>query len=414
MTTKQNKDILSVNYLGKLTIRFRGKNLKLSRSVSDKMTQLFLMLIYTENGVGKDDLIRILYEHVDSAQASNLLRALIFRLRKNLIAAGLPDEPYIINEDGVYRWKAEKVMLFLDTTEFQQVIQTAQEENQPWKKKLLYETADRLYQGEFLPDMIGDEWAAVENRRLQEIYFTAMRELFAILKKEKNYGELLPYCEKVAEQYPYEEWQIELLDCLIARKDYKQALNYYEEIARQYQENFGMKLSWELQKRLEQIREQIHYDINSISEIQEQLMKENPGRGKNYRDFLAFAEIYRYMTRVLERNGQSAYLMLYTITDRNHMPVNQEEVLADVRDCLMEAIDHTIRNSDLHTQYGKNQFLVLLQGTDEAGCELVAQRVHRRFQANNRRKKVEICYSVSSILDVKLFGYETEHDPAQP
>lgn len=397
-----DKSTLRIQMLGGLSITYEGRPLVLAKNISSKMVHLFLMLLYTrDSGIRREELIEALYGDCDSEQAANSFRALVFRLRKNLQAAGLSGNEYITNQSGVYRWESGAVQIYLDVEEFTRVAEKGLQEPDQTKQQTLLEEANALYRGEFLPAMIGDEWVAVSNHRFQELYFQCMRKLIELLKQQESNGKLLLLCEKIAEMYPYEEWQLAKLDCLINMKEYKEALKYYDEVVAFYQEEFGLLPSPELKRRMQSIREHINYDIQSINEIQERFLEEEEPGGATYCDLTVFTVVYRYMVKLLDRTGMSAYLMLYTITDKNRMPIEKMEVLEDVREAIFHAVKVSVRRSDLYTRYGKNQFLILLVGTNQRGCERVATRIRKNFQDMNTRKRVDICYTISSIADVK-------------
>lgn len=399
---KDEKNTLTIRMLGGLSITYEGRPLVLAKNITSKMVHLFLLLLYTrDSGIRREELIEALYEDCDREQASNSFRGMIFRLRKNLIAAGLPEGAYITNKAGVYRWESGDVKICLDVEEFTKLVEQGLEETDKMVQQRLLEEADALYRGEFLPAMIADEWVAVSNRKFQELYFQCMRQLMDLLRKQESNGKLVICCNKITELYPFEEWQLAKLDCLIEMKEYKDALKYYDEVVNFYQEEFGLLPSTELKKRLQSIREHINYDIRSINEIQERFLEEEELGGATYCDLTVFTVVYRYMIKVLERTGMSAYLMLYTLTDKNWMPIEKKEVLEDVRDAMFQAVKMSVRRSDLYTRYGKNQFLILLVGSNQKGCEQVASRIKRNFDELNARKRVNICYTLSSIMDVK-------------
>lgn len=400
--TGEDKNTLKIHMLGGLSITYEGRPLVLAKNITSKMVHLFLMLLYTrDSGIRREELIETLYGDCDSEQAANSFRGMVFRLRKNLLAAGLPDGEYITNRAGVYRWESGDVRTYLDVEEFTKAAEQGLREQDKVVQQKLLEEADSLYRGEFLPAMIGDEWVAVSNRRFQELYFRCMRKLMGLLKQQESNGKLLHCCEKMADLYPYEEWQLAKLDCLIDMKDYKEALRYYDEVVTLYQEEFGLLPSAELKQRLQSIREHINYDIRNINEIQERFLEEEEPGGATYCDLTVFTVVYRYMMKVLDRTGMSAYLMLYTLTDKNRMPIEKAEVLEDVRGAMFHAVKMSVRRSDLYTRYGKNQFLILLVGSNQRGCERVASRIQKNFHDLNTRKRVDICYTISSIVDVK-------------
>lgn len=391
-----------IHMLGGLSITYEGRPLVLARSISSKMVHLFLMLLYTrDSGIRREELIETLYGDCDTEQASNSFRGMVFRLRKNLLAAGLPEGEYITNKAGIYRWESEDIHISLDVEEFEQAATMGLQETDPEKQQRLLEEADALYRGEFLPAMIGDEWVAVSNHKFQDLYFRSMRRLMELLQRQESNGRLLHCCEKIAEMYPYEEWQLAKLDCLIGMKEYKQALKYYDEVVNLYQEEFGLLPSDALKQRFQSIREHISYDIRNINEIQERFMEEEEPGGATYCDLTVFTVVYRYMIKVLDRIGMSAYLMLYTLTDKDQMPIEKQDVLEDVREAMFQAVKMSVRRSDLYTRYGKNQFLILLVGSNRKGCERVAARIQKNFSELNTRRRVGICYTISSIMDVK-------------
>ncbi len=401
MAAVEAKDVLNVTMFGGLSLTWKGKSLYLTKSVSRKMIHLFLILLCAgDQGVHRDELLRVLYEGNDVVQASNSFRAIVFRLRKALVASGLPEGEYITVKNGRYRWEAENLEVHLDVDEFEQIINCGLKEQDPFKRKELLERAEKLYQGEFLPAMIGENWVAILNNKYQKLYFACVEMLIEFLKGQRDYESILRYCDKVLIWYPYEEWQVEKMDCLLSMQDYPAALKYYEEVVSFYQEEFGLAPSAELQRRREILKEQMDYKVRSIGEIKKQIMGRESYGGATFCDYLTLVEIYRYMAQVLTRIGMSAYLMLLTITDKDHLPIEKPEVLDDVRGALQEAIGAAVRKSDAFARYGKNQFLVLLLGTNQEGCGVVEHRIRTNFQKYNTRKKIEICCAVGSILDV--------------
>ena len=71
-----------------------------------------------------------------------------------------------------------------------------------------------------------------------------------------------------------------------------------------------------------------------------------------------FMEGYRYVRRVIERSGQSAYLLLCTMTDGKGVPLEKGERLGKVAEELEQAIRNSLRRGDMFTRYSDNQFLI--------------------------------------------------------
>lgn len=399
---REGKHSLKINMLGDLSVFYDEKPLILSKEDSSKEEYLFLLLLYyREKGIHRDELIEALYGEEDMDQTSDSFHAMVLELQKLLIEAGLPKDEYVIHQAGIYSWESDKISVWLDIEEFEKKAEQGLKEKDPLIQQRILDEVDALYRGEFLPDWTGVSWVEAENRRYQNLYFCCMRTLMELLQQQKNTGRLLRCCEKMTDLYPYEEWQLDRLDCLIGMKEYEQALQYYDEIADFYQEEFGLLPSEELKGRLQKIREYINYDIRNIHEIQERFTDVEELGGAIYCDLSEFTAIYRYMIRVTERVGMTAYLMLYTLTDKNHIPVEDPEILEEVRDAMYHAVKFSVRRSDLYTRYGKNQYLILLVETNQKGCEQVADRIYRNFQEENTHSQVEICHTISPIVEIK-------------
>ena len=394
-------NVIYIQMLGGFSMTYQGQPLLLGKSLSSKMLHLLMLLIYSRGeGIRRTQLLEQLYGDSDIEQAANSLRAMIFRLRKSLVAAGLPDGEYISTKGGIYMWAAEHVDVELDVEVFQKQVMAALEEKEPLKEVELLEEACRIYKGEFLPLMIADDWVASANWKYQELYFKVLRELSRLLKKQNRYAELLPYCEQALSRYPYEEWQLVKLECLTAMKEYKLAVEYYEQIAKESQQEYGIRMSEEMMEHYRAIRNMIQYEMNNIEEIQQHLRPDPNVFGATRCDYLTFIDIYRYIVWVLGREDTRAHLVLFTLLDRDGEPLESSEQLEEVRQRLERSIIRSVRRSDLYTRYGKNQFLVLVTSTDQDGCKIAADRVCRNFRAVNRRRKIDVYYACRPALTV--------------
>lgn len=400
--TRDKQSILYIQMLGGFNMIYQERPVLLGKSMSGKMLHLLLVLVYSRNeGIRRERLLEQLYGERDVEQAANSLRAMLYRLRKSLAAAGLPAGEYISTQGGIYRWQAEHIEVELDAEVFQKQAMSALEESDFEKKVLLLEETCRLYRGEFLPIMIGDNWASAANRKYQELYFRTLHELIRLLKEKNRYQELLPYCEQALLLYPYEEWQIVKLECLMAMKEYKSALEYYEQVAEETHQEYGILPSAEMQQHYRSIRNMIQLEMSNIEDIQTHLKPDSTMSGATRCDYLTFIDIYRYIVWVLEREHSRAYLTLLTLVDRDGMPLEISELLEDVRKTLDKSICSSVRRSDLYTGYGKNQFLVLMTATDQAGCEAAVRRIRETFQHLNQRKKVAIYYACWPAIEVR-------------
>lgn len=181
------KNILKVRMLGGFTLEYKGKELVLDRNNVSKTTQLFeLLLLHTQDGeISKAALIDALYGRSDVENKNGSLNNTIFRLRKQLTAAGLPESSYININGGMCTWDPD-IETSVDVCDFKQTIESARHEKSQKTKMEIYAKAWKLYTGEFLPDMMGEDWAAVENIACRDMYFDCVEELCHIDGVERS------------------------------------------------------------------------------------------------------------------------------------------------------------------------------------------------------------------------------------
>ena len=99
------KEILQVQMLGGFSLVYQGKTLVFDRNYTSKSTQLLqILFLHLENGIAKEQLLAELYSRDDVENRNGSLNNTIFRLRRQLEAAGLPKGKYFSLKDGIYRW----------------------------------------------------------------------------------------------------------------------------------------------------------------------------------------------------------------------------------------------------------------------------------------------------------------------
>lgn len=223
------QDALKVRMLGGFTLEYKGREIILDRNIASKTMQLLqIMLLHTgDGGISKTALIEALYGRKEVENKNGSLNNTLFRLRKQLKNAGLPESNYIIINSGICTWDSQ-IKVSVDVLEFEQLIIQGKAEKRKEEKAQIWTRAGRLYTGEFLPDMIGEDWVAVENVRFRDMYVTCMEELCHYLKTEERYEELHQAAHAAAGIYPFDDWQIWEIDSLIGMSRYKEGMEVYK------------------------------------------------------------------------------------------------------------------------------------------------------------------------------------------
>lgn len=394
------EQVLKVRMLGAFTMEYKNQPVSFERNTLTKTNQLLQLLFHAgEAGITRELLLMRLFGRDEVTNPSNSLRATVFRLRKLLIAAGFPEnDEYIHIKSGVYRFTSA-IPVELDVVLFEQKAREALASEGEERYEAL-KCACELYQGDFLPQLGAEEWVVVETVKYKELYCRCMEELCMLYKERREYQALYQAAAAAVALYPYDEWQAWQLDSLIAQNQIKEATRLYEETADIMFQELGVSPSEKMTERLAQMSSDVTNRVDMIEEIQEGLNEKELLGGAFYCSYPSFTESYRYMKRVIERSGQSAYLMLCTITDGKGYPLEKSERLEKLSEELGVAICSALRRGDLYTKYSSNQYLTLLLDIKQEDCQIVIDRINSRFENPSRKNYLK--YNVSSLNDFSI------------
>lgn len=391
---------LKVRVLGGFSATYEGEPLVFGRNMATKAMRLLQILIYHgEKGIARENLLEVLYGREELADASNNLRVTVHRLKKILTEAGLPPYDYVNIKRGIYQFHSP-MSVEIDAKVFEKLVHDAERtEDEEEKVKLLKEACE-LYKGELLPDMSGDEWVLIENIKYKNMYTEALRELSALLMAREEYKETLHLCKIASEMYPFDEWQSVSIECYIALGQFKEAMEEYEKTAKLFFEELGVGLSEKMMAQFEIMSKSMNYKPQEIREIKENLKEEKGQGGAFYCSLPSFRDSYRLISRIVERYGQSVYLMQCNITNGKGQPLENEKKLELLSDELHNAIQHSLRRGDCFTKYSASQFLILLVGTNKENCSIIYERITKYFAREHKSWEQYLDYVISSIADV--------------
>ena len=166
--------------------------------------------------------------------------------------------------------------------------------------------ACRMYTGEFLPSMIGEDWVSVRNAACREQYFYCMNEACRELMSRERYEELVELAHAAAEIYPFEEWQEWEIDGLIALARFKEAMEVYERTTKKTLDEFGLAPSPERLKRFRIMGERMSQAAGAIDDIRHRLVEK-----EKRRIFLYVSELCGYLSCIQQNHGAKGNLGIY-------------------------------------------------------------------------------------------------------
>lgn len=390
---------LKVQMFGNLSLMYGDQPIAFSRNTTTKAMKLLqCLLYYGEQGVARNKLINSIYEADELADAPNSLRVTSYRLKKMLVHIGLPEYNYIKISKGTYYWNAP-MKTIVDVHEFTRLIDEAEEAEDEEVKAELWKQALLEYKGELLPGSSGDEWILIENVQYKHLYTDILQSLIDYLWERGDYEEILRFCEPACSMYPFDEWQAVRIECFMALNRFEEAMKEYEATAKLFFEELGISPSEKMIHQFEYMSERMSTTPSSIGEIKGRLREEKKESGAFYMTFPSFRDSYRLVRRIMERNGQSVYLMLCSLTDGKGMPMENQAKLDMLSEELMASIRHCLRRGDSFSRYNPSQFLILLVGTNKENCGMIFERIEKYFTREHKSWKKYLEYYITSIAD---------------
>ena len=394
---------LKVYMLGKFSMVYGEQPIIFKRNSATKVLKLLQILLHysgVRGGISRTQLLEELYGREEVSDAANNLRVTVHRLKKMLADTILPDYEYIQIDNGIYRWKSP-MDTWVDVIDFSENVKAGEAETNEAERYRLFKKACLLYRGEFLPELSGEDWVIINSVAYKKQYTTALSGVWDYLKYVQDYEEMLELSSEAVRIYPFDEWQAMKIEALMGLDRYKEAMDFYEETSRMFFEELGISPSVRTMKLFEEMSAKMTGSYQAAGEIEDRLKEEEEEKGAFYLSLPSFRDSYRLFQRILERNGQSAYLMVITLVDGKGRPAEGTERQEEFSRILHAAIQKSLRRGDSFTRYSPSQFLILLIGTNKENCKLIFNRILDNFAAEHRTWKNYLKYYVSSVADVK-------------
>lgn len=392
--------VLAATLFGGFAMTMDGHPLLLWQNRGSRVTGLLQYLLFHQNkSFRREELFDLLFSGDESADPANTFRVTLFRLRKLLVSSGLPDLPYIESKNGLCGWNAEipvetDVDRFVQLTDAADAADRAGDVADALRRRI---EALALYRGELLPGLMGEDWVAVESTRLKNRYLDCLERAVAALEAAKEHEKIYEIATQAAAIYPYDEaLHLLRIESLIELRRPKEALAVFETVTETYYAELGLQPSDEMNALHARIAEQTPANAVSLDSVKQFLAESERKAGAFYCDSLTFAETYRYLLRVFERSGQSAYLMLCTVTDVNGKPLEDGSKLRESSELAATAVCRSLRRGDMYTVMAPGQILVLLVGINQENGPIVTTRIERKFRELSSLRGVRLRFKLIS------------------
>ena len=395
---KEKDDVLYVRMLGGFSLRWNGQLVAGGSKAYDSQSACMLQILIHEgkNGVSRDRLEELLFGDRDMSDIHHALQSVIYNTKRKLIKAGLPAQNCIEQQRGIFYWSSA-IPTVEDAAWFEELFLRAEAAKDLDERLAMYLDACYAYGGEFLTMQTGVVWVAREARRYKEMFCLAMERAVELLRVHQDFFQMEDLGLYAARIDPLADWETVTMEALVSQGRSEEARKLYEDTVQYYFNEQGLRPSKRLLEQFDRLGEKMQYRHAVLDQIQEELSGANEYVPGGYLcNYPVFSGIYRMIERMLERGGQSVYLMLCTIVDSKGNPMREGEVLDQLVSRMGDAVRSSIRRGDAMCRYGKGQYLVLLINTTRENCSVIQRRINARFLTGRQRTGIE--YYVNSVV----------------
>ncbi len=395
---------LWIQMLGGFSMYYGDEALALNKTGGSKSIRLLQMLLLSlPGGIPKGELLDSLYgwnEKTDTANRNKNLNNLIYRLKGQLMSAGLPDDDYVEIREGICRFSGA-VPLVLDIQQFEQKVRAAKEEQDSIKRIKLFHEANEMYRGELLPANLSEMWFFHKSNYYKDLYLETVGILEKAFHEKRDYKNLIQLYSRVIAIYPFENWQTKLIRYNLEIYRYDEALEIYNNTVELYAREMGTPPIAEMQKCFEKVElmDRIHQSrataggfkemdrsfMEKKDDIRSTIFSETNVQGAYYCTYPSFVDYCRLVVRSKARNEFPAVVMFLTLSERESKASQRQIDIPKQMKILKKVIGDSLRVGDAYTRYGNRHFILMLTRTVEDSCGDIFRRIEKAYVGKSGR-----------------------------
>lgn len=390
-----------ITLLGGFSISYKGKVYVCDTGSSKKVFNLLQYLIVNRKSmVTYESLIYAMKLDEGNKNPMAVLKNLIYRVRTLLKESGLPEEKYILQTGGMYRWN-NNIDCFIDTEVFEEYVKKSEDQSRTIEEQGEYITkAIGIYGGKFLPKSSIELWIVPLSTYYDRLFEKSVMRYYDILSHTHDYASMIDICRKAIsiDQFNENYYSI-LIECYCSLGRFKEALEAYEKITDFLYNQFGVKPSDKLMGLYKDIMNELNQVEKNLMVIDGELREEvNGQKSAFYCNYGMFKTMVQFTMRMFERTGQTLCMLLFTVTGSDgEMPEGKK------RNSTMEnlkcVINTSLRRGDLFARYSATQYIVMLISANYENGGKVGQRIMDKYNSQFFSRTTKITYKVK-VMDI--------------
>jgi DNA-binding SARP family transcriptional activator len=362
------------------------------------------LVAFRHRDISQAELIQALWHDGSIDNPGNALKNLVYRMRTMLEKRGLPlARDMIVFSSGRYRWNNE-LPTFVDSERFEELygqLESPELSTDTRLAKLLEMVS--LYADDFLPGAKHEAWVAPLSSRFRAAYFKCVAAALEILSERRRYQEAERIAKAALQIDPFDETcHRYYIMAMVKQGRQNQALLHYSYMTDLFFREMGVRPSASTRELYRDIVRTVGELRADIGEIKEELNEGDSGlSGAFFCEYEVFKNLYRLEARTASRTGQAVFISLLTLVEPADEPLDHKQ-RAKIMDSLFEVIKTSLRRGDVFSKFSATQYVLMLPTLTYENCEMVMERVIRRYKQTYRAKAAEIVASVQPLSPVEL------------
>lgn len=255
---------MQISLLGKMEIRHQGKAVSFDLGRKARILLAFLLL-NAQKPIHKDVIGNQFWQHCSTNAARNSLNVSIYSIRK-CFKKILPDEAFILYSMEKYALNPE-LSLTTDVDNFYKHWKMGKEleqRNEFLKSIPFYEKAIALYRGDFMEDMVYEEWIESQRDHIKEAYLYMLDRLSLWAFEQKDYDTAIKYGEQaLLKDNCLENIHQRLMICFFQKGNRIKAIQQFQKCKKTLYEELEVKPSKKTVELYEQITKGTNIEIQT-------------------------------------------------------------------------------------------------------------------------------------------------------
>jgi len=386
---------LKIKTFDRFEISIEDNILDISTHAS-QLISLFKYLLINENKFKSvDSVLEDLYRDREYENPKNAVQNMIYRLKKYLKENEFFDENNIIFKYSNESYKMSLNDVYVDFRDFEDKIEKANQEKNLESKIACYEKAVEIYKGEFLPELLYEDWIIPTRSYLSRTYVDSVNNLLKYYMKENLLEKGIFLAEKAIKIEPFEEEiHINYIDLLISKDKIREAKKHYEYITKLLYNQFGIRPNEDMQKIYNKIKGKTNIKTKDSEKVK-YLWEESKDIGAFYCSYTEFYPIYVLEKRRSERDSRELNPVLIKFTGSKN-PLSKDQ-----KDRIIKIFVNSLRKGDVLCKWKNNGILVLLPDSEFEKVKFVVNRVSNRIRSYKEFKNIDIIIDENIVLEKK-------------